>query len=58
MSTLRNEDRPRAARRSIAQLASRNGAAGVHPSGAGVVAAPEAVEAPARASRQRIAGPH
>jgi hypothetical protein len=58
MSTLRNEDRPRAARRSIAQLASRNGAAGVHPSGTGVVAAPEAVEAPARASRQRIAGPH
>jgi hypothetical protein len=48
ISKLRKKDRSRVAVRSIAQLASRNAAAGVLPKGSGVVAAPEALEALAR----------
>ena len=48
ISRLSNEDRSRVAVRSIAQLASRNAAAGLLPKGTGVVAAPEALEALAR----------
>jgi hypothetical protein len=48
ISRVRNEDRSRVAVRSIAQLASRNAAAGVLPVGTGVVAAPEALEPLAR----------
>jgi hypothetical protein len=48
LSRLSNEDRSRAAVRSIAQLASRNAAAGLLPKGTSVVAAPEALEAVAR----------
>jgi hypothetical protein len=48
VSRLSNEDRAGVAVRSIAQLASRNAAAGVLPKGTAVVAAPEALEALAR----------
>jgi hypothetical protein len=48
ISGLSKQDRARAAARSIAQLASRNAAAGVLPKGTGVVAAPEALEPTAR----------
>ena len=48
ISRVSSEDRSRAAARSIAQLASRNAAAGVLPKGSAVVAAPEALEALAR----------